>query len=634
MISSSGSTSEDVGFIKTWWQRGHLPALLLVVATIIAYQPAWNAGFIWDDDRYVTNNSLLTAPDGLVRIWFSFDSPSQYFPLTYTTFRIERLMFWGLDPAGYHWMNILFHAVNALLVWRLLRQLGVPGSWLAAAIFALHPVQVESVAWISEWKNILSLCFFLLSLLAWTEFIEEQPKRSGRPYWWALSFFALALFSKTTACTLSVAMLLILWLKKKPFDRSRWAQLVPFVALGLGMGLIAMWWEHNHQGTEGRVYAIGLLDRILIASRAVWFYVGKLFWPANLTFSYPRWVISVSDPVAYLWLVVGAFACWAIYFARRFVGRSVEVAAAFYVAMLSPLLGFVMLYTFRYTFVADHYQYVASIGPIALAAAGIVLGLRSLGKSGLPLQVIFGGLLLGLLGALTWQQCRMYSDNETLWRKTLKGNPNSYMAHNNLGTALMRRKETDEAILHFQKAFEIQPDYAVAYFNLGNALIQKGQLDEAIAWFQKAVETDPDYAAAHINLGNALVRKGRVREAIVHLELSLNLRLKTPDVFNNLAWLLATSPDASIRNGSRAVELAQRASQLSGERNPVYLGTLAAAYAETGNFSEAIATGQHALDLASGPLATPLTAALQMQMESYRAGTAFRDTTTATTGQP
>ena len=196
---------------------------MLVLLIFLAYYPALRGGFIWDDDAYVTENPLLTAPDGLKRIWFSLDSPSQYFPLTYTTFRLER-SFWGLNPAGYHLVNILLHAVNALLVWRLLRRLSVPGAWLAAALFALHPVQVESVAWITERKNVLSLFFFLLALLAWIEFAGDRPRPAWRWYGLTLIFYGLALCAKTTACTLPAALLLILWLKEKPINRPGWCR--------------------------------------------------------------------------------------------------------------------------------------------------------------------------------------------------------------------------------------------------------------------------------------------------------------------------------------------------------------------------------------------------------------------------
>jgi protein O-mannosyl-transferase len=407
--------------------------LLVVLATIVAYQQAWHAGFIWDDDQYVTQNKLLTAPDGLRRIWFSLDSPSQYFPLVYTTFRLEYVL-WGLNPAGYHWVNILLHAANALLVWRLLRLLGVPGAWLAAALFALHPVQVESVAWITERKNVLMGFFFLLSLLAWVKFLEE---RSARKYYGlALFFYALALFSKTTACTLPAALLLILWFKKMPINARRLAQIVPFVALGIGMGLVTVWWERHHQGTQGELFAIGLPERILVASHALWFYAGKLLWPTNLTFSYPRWTISIGNALDYLWLLATVGFAAAVYGARGRLGRSVEVAVLFFAATLAPTLGFIMLYTFRYSFVADHYQYLASLGPLTLAAAGVTTAFDALGKRAPLLRPIFCGTLLLALGALTWRQCAMYADADTLWRTTLSANPRSWMAHNNIASTL------------------------------------------------------------------------------------------------------------------------------------------------------------------------------------------------------
>src|SRR5262245_25672625 len=224
-------------------------ALVLTAVTILVYRPAWNGGFLWDDDVYITNNELLMAPDGLRRIWFSLDSPLPYFPMVYTTFRNEHAL-WGLNPFGYHWVNLLLHIANALLVWRVLMALKVPGAWLAGAIFALHPVQVESVAWITERKNVLMGFFFLLALLAWIAFVDEQTKEPRRFYWLALILYVLALSAKTTACTLSAALLLILWLQKKPINAERILQIAPFFLLGLGMGLVAVWWERYHQGTS------------------------------------------------------------------------------------------------------------------------------------------------------------------------------------------------------------------------------------------------------------------------------------------------------------------------------------------------------------------------------------------------
>src|SRR5436853_3764526 len=402
-----------------------LGAATLVVLTIFAYRPWWHGGFIWDDDRYVTHNYLLVAPDGLRRIWFSLDAPSQYFPLSYTVLRVERAL-WDLHPSGYHWTNILLHLANAFLGWALLARLKIPGAWLASAIFALHPIQVESVAWISELKNVLMGFFFFLTLLIWVEYVDARSKHRGILYVAALGLCLLALTAKATACTLPAALLLILWLKKKPIGRRALLEIAPFVVLALGIGLVAVWWEKYHQGTRMLV-SLGPVERLLIASRAVWFYLGKIFWPSNLTFIYPQWQIDTASPTAYLWLIATIALVVAIYFARRLFGRSVEVAAMFFVTTLGPLLGFIMLYTFRYTFVADHYQYLASIGPIALVSAGLVTLSRS--SKALQWPVVTGGFaILISLALLTWRQSATYHDLETLWRTTIATNPGRWMA--------------------------------------------------------------------------------------------------------------------------------------------------------------------------------------------------------------
>ena len=629
------------------WQGG-----LIVLLVFLAYLPALRGGFIWDDDEYVTNNPLLTAPDGLRRIWFTMDSPSQYFPLTYTVFRIERSL-WGLNPAGYHGVNILLHAINALLVWRLLKRLSVPGAWLAAAIFALHPVQVESVAWITELKSVLSLFFILLTLFCWIEFVGERSRRFW--YWLALVFYALALFSKTTACTLPAALLLILWLKTKPIDWRRLAQVVPFLAMGLGMGLLTMWWERFHQGTQGDFFSMGWRERILVASHALWFYAGKLFWPVNLTFSYPRWTIEPAPPSAYGWLVMGIGLGAAIYFTRRFVGRSVAVATLFYVATLSPLLGFVMLYTFRYTFVADHYQYVASLGLIALAAAGITLAFKTK-----PFLKLAGcGALLLTLGLLTWQQAGIYRDLETLWRDTLVKNPDCWLAHNNLGLLLKNQGRIEEAMEHYHQAIQINPNYFEVLNNLGAVLADKGQFDEAIENYYKAIQIIPNFYEALDNLGVALAAKGRFDEAIENFRQAIQVNSNRPETFfhlgmtlsqsgrpreavaqyrealrlnpnlagalNNLAWVLAASSDAELRNGAEAVRLAERACELTHYGEPLFIGTLAAAYAEAGRFPEAVTTAEKAEQLATTAGLTAVAAKNRQLLELYRAGKPYHE---------
>jgi tetratricopeptide (TPR) repeat protein len=702
----------------------------------------------------VIDNKLLTAPDGLRRIWFSFDSPSQYFPLVYTVFRIEHAV-WGLNPAGFHWVNILLHGANALLLWRLLARLQIPGALLSASIFALHPVQVESVAWVTELKNVLMGFFFLLSLLAWTRFIGERTRFS---YSLSLGFYALALFSKTT---LPAALLLFVWLQERRIDTRRLIQIVPFVFLGLGMGLVTVWWERYHQGTQGKIFALGLPERILVASHAVWFYAGKLIWPANLTFSYPHWKIVPADPRSCGWLVALCGLGWVAFLARRFVGWSVCAALAFFVTTLGPVLGFFMLYTFRYSYVADHYQYLACIGPITLFSAGIAKlhgvsrNLQSLAIPG------FCAILLGALCTLTWRQCETYRDMETLWRTTIARNPSSCLATNNLGLILYQRGETsaamdlyrkaleidpgyyeacnnlgvalrhegrvieaiasyrralavwpeyhdahnnlanvllqqgriDEAIDHyrqaiatnpadaegycglgnalllkertgdavslFQTSLEINPAFTDAHNYLGNIFLQQGRTDEAISHYRAALEIDPNSAGAHYNLGNAYLETNRLQEAIAQYRKTLVLSPGFVDAHDNLgiallqsrhtreafahfqtalagdpsdvnaqvslAWMLAASPDDSLRNGARAFDLAQQAHRLSGGKNPLILRALAAAYAETGHFVEARETTKRALDLATRNRSAALSETLRAQIKSYEADTPYRD---------
>jgi protein O-mannosyl-transferase len=529
-----------------------LLAVTLGTLTVLVYRPALHGGFLWDDDRYVTHNYLLSATDGLRRIWFSLEAPSQYFPLTYTVLRIERSL-WDLNPVGYHWVNILLHLGNALLVWCILARLKVPGAWLAAAIFALHPVQVESVAWISELKNVLMGFFFLLTLLTWIEYVDATHKHRRILYVAALVFYLLALSAKATACTLPAALLLILWLKRKPIGRRAFLEITPFVVFALGIGLVAVWWEKYHQGTRMLV-SIGPLERMLIASRAVWFYLGKISWPAKLTFIYPQWRIDATNPIAYSWLIAVVAAVVMILYGRRFFGRSVEVAALFFVTTLGPLLGFIMLYTFRYTFVADHYQYLACIGPIALASAGLM----TLSQSSKSLQwpVVAGGFaILIFLSLLTWRQSATYRDLETLWRTTIAKNPDCWMAYNNLGVVQFEKGDIEDAIEKYQQSLRLHPDYPEAHYNLGSALLQKGYADEAIWQCEEALKIQPNEPDAHIVLGNAFMAKQDVDRAIAHYVQALHLRPDDSNAHSNLGTALKQKGD--VERAAREYEKAR-----------------------------------------------------------------------------
>ena len=531
---------------------GLLGTVALCGLTIFIYQPAWHGGFIWDDDRYVTNNYLLIAPDGLRRIWFSLDAPSQYFPLAYTVLGIERWL-WDLNSTGYHWVSISLHVANALLVWWILARLKVPGAWLAGTIFAFHPLQVESVAWISELKNVLMGLFFLLALSTWIEYVDATSGRRRFVYFLALGFYLPALLAKSTACTLPAALLLILWLKEKPIGRRELLEIAPFIVAAVGVGLVAVWWEKYHQGTRTLV-SLGPIERLLIASRAIWFYLGKILWPLNLTFIYPQWRIDPANPIGYLWLIATASAAWLIFYLRRFFGRSVEVAALFFLTTLGPLLGFTMLYTFRFTFVADHYQYLACIGPIALAAAG----LARIGGSRRNLHwlvVAVAGTILTVLSLLTWHQAAMYRDLETLWRTTIARNPGCWMAYNNLGVVQSEKGDIEGAIEKYQQSLRLNPDYPEARYNLGSAFLQQGQTDEAIRQCELALQLLPKEPDAHIVLGNAFLAKEDVDRAI--REYAEALAVRPDDYIGHYNLAMALQQKGETERAAREYEKAR-----------------------------------------------------------------------------
>ena len=470
-------------------------------------------------------------------------------------------------------------------------------------------------------------------------------------------FYLLALCSKATACTLPAALFLILWLQKKRIDWRRVLQIAPFIVLGLAMGLVAIWWERYHQFTLGPMFAFGPLERLIVATHAAWFYLAKLFWPTKLTFIYPQWTIEPNNPFSYIWLVAGIVLCAAIYFARRYVGRSVEVAAAFFVVTLSPVLGFIMLYTFRYTFVADHYQYLACIGPIALVSAGLVKLTDSV-PYGPRFLAALGILILSTLGLLTWRQSASYRDSETLWRTTIERNSGCWMAETNLGSDLLKGGDIDGAIAHLGKSLRLKfdvleshnsltyalfrkgdadaaiaeahvalnfdPSNADTYATLGMALMTKGLLDEAIVQLSKAIEILPNHNHAHYNLALALAEKGETVDAIAHYEKAIEAQPDFFEAMTNLAWIFASSSDANIRNGQKAVELAEKASRLTGDTSPVVLRTLAAAYATNKSFDKALETSRRALQSAQEQRNSELAESIRREMSLYEVGMPYR----------
>lgn len=624
--------------------RGQIVAasVLLLTITVAVYLPAISAGFIWDDDDYVQNNKLLRSAEGLRRIWFDIGATPQYYPLVHTCYWIEYHL-WGLNPTGYHIVNILLHALGAILLWRVLAALEVPGAWVAAAVFALHPIEVESVAWITERKNVLSGVFYFCSALVYLRFAHadaggDRSRHKGVRYLLSLVLFVCALCGKTVTSSLPAALLLVRWWKR---GRLRWrdaALLSPFMVLGLAFGILTAYMEKYRVGAIGEEWNLSFLHRVLIAGRAVWFYASKLVFPTQLSFIYPRW--RIDPAVWHMWLYpLAAIAVPVLlWFVRRRLGRGPLVAVLFFGGTLFPALGFFNVYPMRYSFVADHFQYLAGVGLIILGVSGLHWLLGRLAADKPIAKSLAAAVLLAVLGILTLRQSRVYADLETLWSDTLRKNPEAWMAHNNLANLLREKGNVSGAMGHIEKAMEhfreaarINPHDPFAYNNLAGLLIGLGRTDEAIVQCQNALRLRPDDPEAHRSLALALAASGRTREAIEHCREALRLRPDYTDALNNLAWLLATSPEADNNETKEAVALAERAAQLADHREDAHvLDTLAAAYAASEQFDRAVTTAQRAIASASARGAVGVAAAIRNRLENYRQGKPYREPTTAT----
>jgi len=460
------------------------PAAIIIAAVLVAYIPALHAGFIWDDDRYVTKNVTLRNAAGLKRIWFDVGATPQYYPMVFTTFWAERRI-WGITPVGYHMTNVLLHAANAVLVWIVLSRLKIPGAWLASMLFAVHPVHVESVAWITERKNVLSGTFYLGALLAYLLFLGSEKQSAHQPHRWRFYFLSLilcagALLSKTVTCTLPVVIALILWWKHQP--PFRWRNILPLMPMlfvALPAAVLTAVFERKEVGAYGPDWDFSIIERTLIAGRAVWFYLSSILAPVNLMFIYPRWRIDAGQWWQYLFPAAVFTVIGFLWIARRRWGKGPLVAALFFVGTLTPALGFVNVYPMLFSFVADHFQYLASIGPLALIAA---VGTRACAYWW-PNWARFTLLVTAIIGlmTLTWRQERMYKDNQSLWSETVRRNPKAWIAHNNLSEPLLAQRDFHGAAEHASAALRLHPDYAPAHNNLGLALEGEQRSEEAVA---------------------------------------------------------------------------------------------------------------------------------------------------------
>lgn len=700
-----------------WSRRDWYWALFLLVAIQVAYSPVWRAGFIWDDDAHVTENACVIGRSGYGEIWTS--SSAVYYPLVLTTFRAEYSL-WGANPLPFHIVNILMHSACVLLLWRVLGRLGVRGAAVGAALWGLHPVMVESVAWITELKNTQSCLFYLLSVYC---FLTGYRREAGTGALWRLGlsqfFFVLAVTSKSSTVMLPAVLLLCAWWLDGKWQWRAARIVAPCFLISAAAAGWTIWEQKFHSLALGAEWKNTVAERIIIAGCDIWFYLGKLVWPHPLVFLYPRWEIDSGLPIAYLPALAACLVLSILWWYRNGPARVYFFAAAYFVLSLFPVLDFFSVYFFRYSFVGDHFQYLAGMGPLALAGAGIAEMFRRFKLNNTVWEPALGALFLLPLGLLTWRQSAIYTSEETLYSDVLARNPKCWLAYNNLGTLLLQKGQLPEALQHFQAALEQKPDYVEAHYNMGDALMrmgrvndsiaqynaalasdptcyvahnnlgvllfQYGHFDEAIAHYRAALQARPDYPDANNNLGNALFRTGHLDDAIacyraaldarptyaealnnlgtalsqtgqvpeavasfraalgvrpdyveahyglgntllqqgdlaaaaLQFRAALALNPRHADAANNLAWILSTSPDPSIRNGAEAVELAQRANVLQGGTNPIVLGTLAAAFAECGRFPEAINTVKEGIAIASHAGNPNVAATLEKHLEIY-----------------
>jgi tetratricopeptide (TPR) repeat protein len=653
-------------------------AAAIVAATVLAYSPVIaSGGFIWDDDDYVTENEMLDGMDGLARLWTPRQT-RQYYPLVFTTFWLEYQV-WGLWPNGFHITNILLHACNALLIWKLFSVLGVRGAWMIGAVFALHPVHAESVAWITERKNVLSALFYLLAALAYLRFDRD---RDWKWYGAALAAFVAALLSKTVTCSLPAALILAMLFMRLPMNARRLVPLVPFFAIGLVLALHTAHLERTNVGAVGAEFDYAVVDRLLIASRALLFYPSKLILPYPLIFIYPKW--QIDPAVALQWLPVASgvlvIVAAAIAYARG--RRGVPLAIAFYAGTIFPALGFINVYPMRYSFVADHFQYLASIGIIA-AVVGVAAGqLRP------RIAYVAAGIVLVTLGVLTLGAGGKYRGLRPLWETTLAQNPDCWMCHNNYGKLLLVEEQPKPALAHFQAAQRVYPghfqslsnaalalgalgrhDEAIEYWErvvlhdknsandglqLGHAYQAAEMTDDAIAAWRRVVKKWPEHLSTHLALANLLATLDRWDEAIPHYQTVLehnpadasvhatlgqhyeqseqyDLAIKhyaasienmpaSPErgVFDfRLTRLLALCPQRDLRRPAAAVQMAEQLAQLTQNRDPLVLDTLAAGYAGVQRFEDAIRTAQRALELARQAGLDDLAAEIEDRLAAY-----------------
>jgi len=487
-------------------------AFALCAATLAVYVPALSAGFVWDDNDWLTQNPAVTGEDGWASIW-NGEARLQYYPMLFSVFRVQHAL-WGLNPAGYHAVNILLHATTAILLGVLLIKLKLRGAWWIAFAFALHPMNVESVAWVTELKNVLSGAFTIGAMLAFVTAIRARPFDRLR-YGFALTLFVAAVLSKTAVATAALA-LPILYLRARGRFRARDVKAVaPFVVVGVVLGWVTVRLEQGLAAAVGADFDFTWIERIQIGSRALFFYLYKLVVPHPLIFNYPRWDLSSWD--AWIWPPLALIAVLLAGFAWRRGYQGIVFALAFYALTIAPALGLFNVYAFRYSFVADHFAYLASIGGLVLVVEFLVRRLP-----GQPRQrFVIGAGLLFTLAVLTWNQTHVYHDRTTLWTHTIRHNPDSWLAHHSLAIKALDDGRSEVATAHFEQALRCKPGSVESLTGRAMSRARQNDLGRAHADLDRALELAPHYPQARLHRGFVRLRSGQWDGAIADLDLFL-----------------------------------------------------------------------------------------------------------------
>ena len=620
----------------------------LVLAVLMIFGRSVGYDFVdFDDDVYVYQNPHLSrglTTDGI--IWaFSTTQCDNWHPLTWLSYLLDYRLY-GLAPWGYHLTNVLLHAAAATMLFLVLRRMtgDLWPSAFVAAVFALHPLRVESVVWVAERKDVLSGLFFMLTLAAYAGYVR-RPFSLAR-YLTVAVLFALGLMAKPMLVTLPLVLLLLdYW----PLGRMRppWRLVVEKLPLLAMSAASCVATSVAQQQVAARLDDLPLTSRIANALVSYAAYLGAFFHPAGLAVFYPH-PISRLPPAQ----VAGALAllvciCIAVLFWRR-SRPYLPVGWFWYLGTLVPVIGLAQVGQHS---MADRYTYLPQIG----LAIGLTWGAKQFFRAWPHRgwwQGVISALLLATLTGCTWLQMSYWVNGETLWRHAVECTTDNVVAHNNLGIALRNQGHLDEAVDQYQQALKLKPNDVMAHVNLGVSLYQQGHPDEAIAHLERAVALKPDYAIGQNNLATALHAQRRDDEAMVHYRKAVELKSDYMDARNNLgvlfyhsgkvpeaiaqwrevlrrhadntsalghlAVVLATAAEPSLRDGRQAVELAQRAAKLTGGGEPVILDALAAAYAETGRFAEAVETAQQALILASSRNDAGLVNLLRTRIELYQ----------------